>query len=589
MTGARRGLAVTTAALLGLGAAAAWYVPTDGARRGAVRLLRADTHLAARLWREPNGPAAARAVFGERISVAPATDADVEDVTVSRDARGLVGRAPLYDEDDWDVTGLIEVRASPVPADIPGWSWAALLVALACLGPLAWRWTNPRLRTRRRDIGVAALVVAAAPGVVAAAWARDTLATATDRRIDTAAAGLRALDNLEEVVARPGGVRQLTGLDFIADRDAEPGFSSLPPRPAAEIAASETDGPIVADRMRYLTRDVGRVRLVTIPFGHTLWRWLPALAVLVTAYGLACMAAGLTGQLDTPTRLGRRLTAWSFLAPSLLHLTLFTAGPLLFAGWLSVHSWSLVEEARPFVGIDNYVRAATNTDFWNAVGNTAVFTLHVPVAMAVALALALLLHGRGRTAPVLRGLLFLPTVTSLVALAVVWQWMFNEEYGLLNWILSWVGLGPVPWLTSPATALPSLMLMTVWLVVGYQVILFQAGLTAIPQHLYDAARIDGANAWQRFRHVTWPGLRPTLFFVLVTSIIGSFQVFGTVYVMTEGGPLRSTDVAVFHIYEEAWEFLRFGDAAAMSWIVFAIIFGVTWLHFRTLERRTVDG
>jgi len=129
------------------------------------------------------------------------------------------------------------------------------------------------------------------------------------------------------------------------------------------------------------------------------------------------------------------------------------------------------------------------------------------------------------------------------------------------------------------------MIMATWMVVGYQMILFQAGLAAIPSDLYDAARIDGASVLRRFFHVTLPGLRHTLFFVLITSVIGSFQVFGAVYVMTEGGPLHATDVAVFHIYQEAWEFLRFGDAAAQSWVLFAIIFVVTWLQFRTLERK----
>jgi multiple sugar transport system permease protein len=166
--------------------------------------------------------------------------------------------------------------------------------------------------------------------------------------------------------------------------------------------------------------------------------------------------------------------------------------------------------------------------------------------------------------------------------------MLHDEYGLFNWLLSLVGLGPVRWLTSPRTALLAVMMLSVWMVVGYQIVLFQAGLAAIPRELYDAARIDGAGPWRRFRHVTLPGLRHTLFFVLVTSVIGSFQVFGAVYVMTEGGPLHATDVAVYHIYEEAWEYFRFGDAAAMSWVLFAIIFLVSWLHFRMLERRVED-
>jgi multiple sugar transport system permease protein len=262
---------------------------------------------------------------------------------------------------------------------------------------------------------------------------------------------------------------------------------------------------------------------------------------------------------------------------------------LALAAWLSFHRWSLIDAARPFVGLANYARLLADGPFWNAIRNTALFTLHVPVSMAIALGLALIVHRRVRGIVFLRATLFLPTITSLVAVAMVWQWMLHDEYGLLNWLLSAIGLSSVAWLSSPSTALLSIMIMAVWMVVGYQMILFQAGLATIPRELYDAARIDGAGPWNRLVHVTLPGLRHTLFFVLITSVIGSFQVFGAVYVMTEGGPLRSTDVVVFHIYQEAWEFLRFGDAAAMSWVLFAIIFLVTWLQFRILERRTAEA
>jgi ABC-type sugar transport system permease subunit len=291
---------------------------------------------------------------------------------------------------------------------------------------------------------------------------------------------------------------------------------------------------------------------------------------------------------DRPLVFKKHIVAWSFLAPSFVLLNLFTLVPLAFAAWLSLHRWSLLDVARPFVGLDNYLRLLTNASWWNAVGNTALFTLHVPVAMAAALGLALLVERPRRGIVALRAALFLPSITSLVAIAIAWQWMLHDEYGLFNWLLSLVGLGPVRWLTSPRTALLSLMMLSVWMVVGYQIVLFQAGLAAIPRELYDAARIDGAGPWRRFRHVTLPGLRHTLFFVLVTSVIGSFQVFGAVYVMTEGGPLHATDVAVYHIYEEAWEYFRFGDAAAMSWVLFGIIFLVSWLHFRMLERRVEE-
>ncbi len=286
-----------------------------------------------------------------------------------------------------------------------------------------------------------------------------------------------------------------------------------------------------------------------------------------------------------PRALRRTLAAWGFLAPAATLLLVFTFGPLLFSLWISLQEWHLVDPAHPFAGLDNYRNIILDTAWWSSIRNTAVFTLHVPLAMAVALALALLTQGSRRAVRWARLALFLPSITSVVAIAVVWKWLLNDGYGLVNQLLARAGIGPVPWLTSPDTALASLMLISVWMVVGYQMVVFQAGLAAIPRDWYDAARVDGAGPLQRFRHITLPGLRHTLFFVLVTSVIGSFQVFGLVYVMTEGGPLGATDVAVYHIYREAWEFLRFGNAAAMSWVLFAVVFAATWLHFRFLEGR----
>ncbi len=286
-----------------------------------------------------------------------------------------------------------------------------------------------------------------------------------------------------------------------------------------------------------------------------------------------------------PRALRRTLAAWGFLAPAATLLLVFTFGPLLFSLWISLHEWHLVDPAHPFAGLDNYRHILLDTAWWSSIRNTTVFTLHVPLAMAVALALALLTQGSRRAVRWARLALFLPSITSVVAIAVVWKWLLNDGYGLVNQLLARAGFGPVPWLTSPDTALASLMLISVWMVVGYQMVVFQAGLAAIPRDWYDAARVDGAGPLQRFRHITLPGLRHTLFFVLVTSVIGSFQVFGLVYVMTEGGPLGATDVAVYHIYREAWEFLRFGNAAAMSWVLFAVVFAATWLHFRFLEGR----
>jgi len=207
------------------------------------------------------------------------------------------------------------------------------------------------------------------------------------------------------------------------------------------------------------------------------------------------------------------------------------------------------------------------------------------VTMAAALGLALLLNRRRGGERVLRTVVFLPFVTSAVAIAIVWQWMFNPDFGLVNYALRLLHLPAFDWLGSPHTALLAIILVTVWTQVGYQMVVFLAGLQGIPQSYYDAALVDGATPWKRFRHVTLPLLRPVVLFVLVTGIISGFQVFTLVYMMTEGGPLHSTDVIVYRIYQTAWEFLRFGSASAMALVLFGILLAVTAVQFKLLGRR----
>ncbi len=301
---------------------------------------------------------------------------------------------------------------------------------------------------------------------------------------------------------------------------------------------------------------------------------------------IACLVLRLVPLAADARRLRRTLSAWGFLAPAIVLLGAFTFGPILYSLWISMHDWRLLDAAHTFTGAANYGDLVRDGAWWRSVFNTVAFTLHVPVSMAVALALALLTRRPRRLMRLVRLSLFLPAITSVAAIAVVWKWLLNDRDGLVNQALGALGVDPVMWLTSPGVALVSLMIVATWMVVGYQVVVLQAGLAAIPEAWYDAARVDGAGRLQRFWHITLPGLRHTLFFVLVTSVIGSFQVFGLVYVMTEGGPLGATDVAVYHIYREAWQFLQFGNAAAMSWILFALIFVATWLHFRLLDRRS---
>ena len=277
--------------------------------------------------------------------------------------------------------------------------------------------------------------------------------------------------------------------------------------------------------------------------------------------------------------------AWMFLAPSLVHLLVFSLGPIVFSLWLSFHEWDLLSQDRPFVGLSNYRTLAADPEFLRSLGNTAIYVLFVPIGMAVALAIALLLNRRIPGVRALRAIFFLPYITSFVAISLVWRWMFQPDIGLLNGVLARIGLPAQPWLSSPATALPSLMLMSVWMYAGYMMIIFLAGLQSIPESLYESARIDGANAWQRFRHITLPMLQPTTLFLLVTMVIFMFQVFTAVYVMTEGGPLHATDVIVYHIYRNAWEYLRMGYASAMAWVLFAIVFVITLVQFRFLGSR----
>jgi ABC-type sugar transport system permease subunit len=581
-------LPVATAVLLSL------VVTRQAVLDGFDRLLQAETRIAAELLRDTQDPAALSRLFQNRWRlVSPNLNPTIDEAVVLEGPEGPTGWAAVYDEEQWFTVGLVRVSPPPERTVVfPFYILAVTGISLVLLVPLAVEWIRAVTRRRRTPFTlvapVAALVLATVPVALAGHWTTTRLASITDQRMRVASLALEEVQDFPTMIERPGDIVRLTRLSYVLfSGDGTVEFSTLPNAPTDDLAriARPAPGRVVADGVTYAAADVGRVRLIMVPHeqteGPVTWLFvIVSLGVL-----LPLLPVSLAQFTNRPRTLRRNAIAWSFMAPSLLHLAVFTFGPLAFAAWLSLHRWSLVDVARPFVGLENYARLLGDGEFWNAVKNTAVFTLHVPVSMVVALSLALLVHRRVRGATALRAMLFLPSITSLVAIAVVWQWMLNDEFGLINWALSRFGVGPVPWLTSPTTALPAIMIMSIWLVVGYQMVLFQAGLNAIPQDHYDAAKIDGAGRWQRFIHVTLPGLRHTLFFVLITSVIGSFQVFGAVYVMTEGGPLRSTDVAVYHIYQEAWEFLRFGDAAAMSWVLFLIIFVATWLQFRTLERR----
>jgi ABC-type sugar transport system permease subunit len=278
------------------------------------------------------------------------------------------------------------------------------------------------------------------------------------------------------------------------------------------------------------------------------------------------------------------ISGLSFLSPSLIHLVIFVITPLIFAFYLSFHKWNILLPEKPFVGLGNFREMLTDSQFWNALKNTAIYSLHVPVGMMISLVLAVLLNQKIKGVNFLRTLYFLPSISSFVAIALVWTWIYDPQFGLINFILSIFGIKSLGWLTEPGTALISIMIMSIWMGIGYQMVIFLAGLQGIPDHLYEVAQIDGASRWVQFRRITLPLLTPTTFFVLVTSMIGSFQVFAPIWVMTQGGPMRSTDVVVYHIYQNAWEYLNIGYASAMSWVLFLIIVGITALQFKYIPR-----
>src|SRR2546425_985436 len=286
------------------------------------------------------------------------------------------------------------------------------------------------------------------------------------------------------------------------------------------------------------------------------------------------------------------VAAWGFLAPSALHLAVFSLLPLLVVLYVSLHRWSPIESVRPFVALANYARVVRDPLVWSALGRTLLYALYVPVSMALALVLALMIGGRRRSgtgAPALRALFLLPYASSVVAVALVWQWMYHPDFGLLNHLLTRAGVAPVNWLGDPKTALFAVMLVSVWMQLGYQLTVFIAGLRAIPQAYLDAARVDGANAWQRFWRVTFPLLLPVTLFVLVTGIIGAFQVLALVMVLTGGGALRTTDVVVYRIYRAGRPPAQFGGAGGLARPLFALLFRGAWAQPELLDRRGGGG
>jgi multiple sugar transport system permease protein/alpha-1,4-digalacturonate transport system permease protein len=283
------------------------------------------------------------------------------------------------------------------------------------------------------------------------------------------------------------------------------------------------------------------------------------------------------------------LVGWSFLLPNFLGFALLTLVPMVFGLALSFLDWSPWNNQPEWVGFENFERMLGHSTFWISLWNTVYYAAgHIPLTMAASLVLALLLNRAMAGLGFFRTAFFLPYVTSLVAVAVVWNMLFDPTSGPVNQFLQFVGVTDPPgWTTSTTWAMPAVIIASVWRDMGYYMVLFLAGLQTIPTELYEAARVDGANAWQRFRNITLPGLRPTTFFVLIMCTVQSFKVFDLIIVMTDGGPGRATIVLSQLIYEQGIREGRFGFASAISLVLFLLVAGFTVVQF-LLQRRRED-
>lgn len=281
--------------------------------------------------------------------------------------------------------------------------------------------------------------------------------------------------------------------------------------------------------------------------------------------------------------------AYLFLLPSLIVFAVFVFFPLFFSFYASLTRWNLPYQPS-FIGLENYRYIFTDEigapEFLRSIRNSGYYALGVPLNIAVSLSLALLLNQRLRAVSLFRTAYFLPTITSMAAISVVWIWIYHPaDYGLLNSILLKLGLSPLRWLRDPHLAMPALILMGLWRGMGYNIIIFLAGLQSIPTSLYEAAEIDGAGSWARFWKVTLPLLSPTTFYVLVIGVVNSLKAFTQMHMMTEGGPLGATTTITYYLYQEAFEHFTMGRASAVACVLFVILLIFTLIQFKVVGSR----
>jgi multiple sugar transport system permease protein len=291
----------------------------------------------------------------------------------------------------------------------------------------------------------------------------------------------------------------------------------------------------------------------------------------------------LVDRLRTPAA-RRTVTGYIFIAPFILGFLLWFLIPALASVWMVFHDWNMINPAE-FVALGNFVKIASDKLFWQALKVTSVYTvISVPLSMVLAFLLAMLMNSKVRGIAVFRTIYYMPSIVPSVANAVLWAWILNSDFGLLNAFLRSIGLPKILWLQKPVWALPALILMSLWNLGGAMVI-YLAGLQGIPDVFYEAAEIDGGGAWAKLRHVTLPLMSPVIFFNLIMGIIGTFQIFTAGYLITDGGPQNATLFYVLYLWRNAFEYLEMGYAAALAWVLFLIIIGLTAVVFRGIGSR----
>lgn len=281
------------------------------------------------------------------------------------------------------------------------------------------------------------------------------------------------------------------------------------------------------------------------------------------------------------------IAAYIFLAPFLIFFAIFFVRATISSVQISFYDWRLLRPTRPYVGLENYADLFSDPIWWASVRNTIYFAALTVVGttivgLAAAVAVTRPIRGKG----FFRVLLYIPQLMSVGAIGLIWNWLLSGQFGVINYLLSFLGIRPINWLGEPSLVLPALSLATIWWTFGFPMLIFIAGLQSIPEHLYEAARIDGASGWQSFLYVTLPLLRPTILFVTVTGVIGHFQVFGQPYIITGGGgPGRSSWTVIIYLYQQAWVAFRMGFGAAVAVAIAVIMAVITAFQFLLISRR----